>query len=215
MSDIHIGTVIANSDISDPRNTEAMGRVLVMIRNKSDIPQTEDYVNPHGSNLCRALSPETLNRVNNTEVWAYVLQANTGGAIGSYNPCKNHTKPHNDANDPNDSYKKAPAAAYELTLGAGNNSTDAGSAANNTTDANFVPDNRDGAAKGIFCIPPIGATVAISFLNGNRGMPVVIGTLMGKEAYGSINSAGSSDGPMPDSPGATQGIITPNKQQIA
>ena len=45
-NDIYLGTVIANSDTSDTRNTRSLGRVLVMIRGKSDISGSETFKNP-------------------------------------------------------------------------------------------------------------------------------------------------------------------------
>lgn len=207
MSAVYIGTVIANSDISDTRNTEALGRVLVSIRNKSDTSGNENFINPFGSNIGSTLTSESLERLKRSEVWAYVLQPNSGGALGSFNPASNYTKPHNDSNNPTNPYTRSPAAAYSGIVAAGNNGTDPGSAANNTYDNSFAPDNRDGAVKGTFSVPPIGATVAVSFINGSRGLPVVIGTLMGTEAIKSIHSTGG--GAMPGYPGATQGIPGP------
>lgn len=195
MSEIYIGTVVDNSDISDTRNTEALGRVLVMIRSKSDVAGSESFKNPKGKNLNSKMSAETLQRLRDTEVWAYVLQPNTGGAPGSFNASSNITKPSSDANDPTNIYAKAPAAAYSGSAAAGNNGSDPGSAAINTTDANFTPDNRDGAVKGVFSIPPVGATVAVSFVHGKRGLPVVIGTLTSAEALESIHSTDSGAKP--------------------
>lgn len=211
MGEVFIGTVIANSDISDTRNTQALGRVLVMIRNKSDIDGSEMFSSPYGQNLCSKMSPETLNRLKKTEVWAYVLQPNSGGAQSSYNPGSDIARPSNDSSDVKSLNKKAPAAGYSGLLAAGNDNTDPGSSAVNTTDNNFAPDNRDGAVKGTFSIPPIGATVAIMFVNGNRGLPVVVGTLMGAEAVNSIHSTDS--GAKPSYPGVTQGIPGPSEQQ--
>ena len=92
----YIGTVIANSDISDARNTKALGRVLVLIRSKSDIAGTEQGKNPFGQNICRTITNETLARVKQSEVWAYVLQPNTGGAQGSFSPEYNYTRNSSD-----------------------------------------------------------------------------------------------------------------------
>jgi len=195
MNDIYIGTVIDNSDISDTRNTKALGRVLVMIRGKSDIASNESFKNPKGKNLNRSMTDETQKRIRDTEVWAYVLQPNTGGAPGSYNANSDAVKPSSDSNDPTNIYAKAPAAAYSGSAAAGNNGSDAGSAAINTTDANFTPDNRDGAVKGIFSIPPVGSTVAVTFSHGKRGMPIVVGTLTSGEAIESIHSTDSGARP--------------------
>lgn len=195
MSEIYIGTVVDNSDVSDTRNTQALGRVLVMIRSKSDVSGAESFKNPKGKNLNRRISDETLERIRDTEVWAYVLQPNTGGAPGSYNSGFDVAKPSSDSNNPTDIYAKAPAAAYSGSAAAGNNGADAGSSAINTTDANFTPDNRDGAVKGTFSIPPVGATVAISFAHGKRGLPIVLGTLVSAEAIESIHMTDSGARP--------------------
>ena len=193
MDGVYIGTVVDNSDISDTRNSEALGRVLVMIRGKSDIAGSESFKNPKGKNLNRSITASTLERIRDTEVWAYVLQPNTGGAPGSFNAGNNTTKPSSDSNA--DIYAKAPAAAYSGSAAAGINGADAGSSAVNTTDANFTPDNRDGAVKGVYSIPPVGATVAITFAHGKRGLPVVIGTLVSAEAIESIYSTDSGAKP--------------------
>lgn len=211
-SEVYIGTVLSNCEYGDVRNTEVMGRVLVLIRGKTDIEESINFINPFGDNLCGQIPPASLDRIRRSEVWAYVLQPNTGGAPGSYNPAYNYTKPHSDSDNPTNSRLKAPAAHYGIMIGAGNDGTDIASAAYNTTDSDFAPDNRDGAVKGIFSVPPIGATVAVSFINGKRGLPIVLGTLMGAEGIASVFGAGGEKGPLVDYPGVRQGIPGPQTE---
>ena len=209
-SDIYLGVVIANSDISDTRNTKALGRVLVMIRGKSDVSGSEVFKNPFGENMCRKMSNQTLERVKRSEVWAYVLQPSTGGAQGSYSPGYNYTRPSNDGSAQNKADLGAPSNAYQAnSVTDGRIGNDNGSSGINTTANSFTPDNRDGAVKGVFSVPPIGATVAIQFLNGSRSMPVVMGVIHGEESIASIFSTGGVGSPMPDYPGATQGLPGP------
>ena len=203
----YIGTVIANRDTGDTRNTASMGRVLVLIRGKSDIAGTEQGKNPFGQNICRTITEETLTRVKQSEVWAYVLQPNTGGAQGSYSPGYDYTRNSSDGNYPNSADLGAPANAYQPnSVTDGRIGSDLGSAGINTTANSFTPDNRDGAVKGIFSVPPIGATVAVLFAHGSRSVPVVIGTIHGEESIASIYSTGGVNTPMPDYPGVTQGL---------
>lgn len=206
-NDIYLGTVIANSDTSDTRNTRSLGRVLVMIRGKSDISGSETFKNPFGENMCRKMSNQTLERVKRSEVWAYVLQPSTGGAQGSYSPGYNYTRPSNDSSYQNKSDLGAPSNAYQAnSVTDGRIGNDNGSSGINTTANSYTPDNKDGAVKGVFSIPPIGATVAIQFLHGARSMPIVMGVIHGEESIASIYSTGGIGSPMPDYPGATQGI---------
>lgn len=207
---IYLGTVIANSDISDKRNTKALGRVLVLIRSKSDVAGTESFKNPFGSNMCRKITNATLERVKRSEVWAYVLQPNTGGAQGSYSPHYDYTRNSSDGSSPSRSDLGAPSNAYQAnSVTDGKIGADLGSAGVNTTANSYTPDNRDGGVKGIFSIPPIGATVAVMFAHGARSMPVVVGVIHGEEAIASIYSTGGVGTPMPDYAGATQGIPGP------
>ena len=203
----YIGTVIANSDISDNRNSKALGRVLVLIRGKSDIAGSEQGKNPFGQNICRTITSETLSRVKQSEVWAHVLQPSTGGAQGSYSPGYDYTRNSSDGNYPNSADLGAPSNAYQPnSVTDGKIGADLGSAGINTTANSFTPDNRDSAVKGIFSIPPIGATVAILFAHGSRSTPIVLGILHGEESYASIYSTGGVNTPMPDYPGPTQGV---------
>ena len=187
-SGIYIGTVIENSDVG-AGDGNALGRVRVLIKGKSDM-KAENYKLPRGGNLCKSMSNDGIKTLQKTEVWAYVLQPNTGGAAaGKFNASTNVTVPAGSPH-PSDLNQRPPGKSYSI----GNIvdkfiSTITGSAGVNATGYSYAPDLRSTGTHGQFSVPPVGATVAIQFINGNRGMPIVIGTIYGAADIASVQAA--------------------------
>lgn len=199
MQGCYIGTVVARSDISDKEHDKALGRVKVLIRNISDIESDINFINPVGENVLTIMDSSTTEKIKKNEVWAYVLQPNHGGSLGTYN--KGTNKVSTNVN----------AAAGNMSTVAGDHTGPAqgtkDGAGVNSTNNDFAGEYKNNAAAGTYSIPPIGATVIIQFINGKRGLPVVMGTIHGAAAIESIYGAqdvgtatGSPDTPKPDYP---------------
>lgn len=187
-SGIYIGTVVENSDVG-AGDGYALGRVRVLIKGKSDMG-TENYKLPRGGNLCNSISSDGLKTLQRTEVWAYVLQPNSSGAAaGKYNATTDVTVPAGSTH-PSDLNLTPPGKAY--TVGGITDkfiSTNTGSAGVNATSYCFAPDLRSTGSHGQFSIPPVGATVAVQFINNNRGMPIVLGTIHGADDIASVQAS--------------------------
>jgi hypothetical protein len=194
----NIGTVVARSDISDKKNNVALGRVKVLIRGVSDISGTENFTNPLGSSTSE-ITNVTSEKLKNNEVWAYVLQPNHGGSLGIYDIKTNEVE------------LDAKAAAGNITIASGDHvgpkQGTKDTAAVNPNNNDFAGEYKNNAVNGTYSIPPVGATVVILYINGKRGLPVVIGTIHSAEAIASIyeaSEAGTSGGEeavRPDYPG--------------
>lgn len=183
---IFIGTVVSNSDVA-AGDGKALGRVLVVIKGKSDMG-AESFNLPRGSNLCQTISREGLQRVQDNEVWAYVMQPNIGGgATGGYNATADKTTPPGAGTT--DLYQKPPGKAYGVGT-----THDAyvdiirGTCGVNSSAVDYSPDLRSDGTPGMFSVPPVGATVVVQFVAGNRGLPVVIGTIHGEADIASVQS---------------------------
>ena len=176
----HIGTVVARSDISDKKNDTALGRVKVMIRGVSNINGTENFTNPLDGESSE-LTVITSEKLKNQEVWAYVLQPNHGGSIGLYNIKTNKV----------DLDEGAAAGNIEIAEGdhTGPKLGAKDSAAVNPNNSDFAGEFKTNAVHGTYSIPPVGATVIVQYINGNRGLPIVVGTVHSATAISSIYEA--------------------------
>ncbi len=187
-SGIYIGTVIENSDVG-AGDGNALGRVRVVINGKTDMA-TESYKLPRGGNLCKSISNEGIETAKRTEVWAYVMQPCTGGgAAGKYNAATDTTVPTGSPHS-TDLNQRPPGKAYVWGAVDSFVSTSTGSAGVNTTSVSYSPDLRSTGTHGQFSIPAVGSTVAVQFVAGNRGMPIVLGTIQGSDDIVSVQSSG-------------------------
>lgn len=193
MNGLYLGKVILNSDISEEGNNKPLGRVKVLISGVTQVDvgiRRDQYKYPLGSNVDGAASSKTIQNVKDYEVWAYVLQPIAGGGtMGKFN-AKAGTTVISDSDYPDDPSSSIPPAGLfplEVTDSfIGNNN---GSAGVNPNAHAYTPDNRSNASKGIFAVPAVGSTVLVGFINGSRGMPIVLGTIPGYADIGSIYEA--------------------------
>jgi len=199
---IYIGKVILNSDIADEDNIRPLGRVKVLIHGESYVNTEEDdqYKYPLGGNIPGGTaSPETIKRVKEYELWAYVLQPIAGtGSMARYN-AKNNVALTSDADNITFDESMPPAGSYPLVVSDGFISTSTGTAGINPNGFGYTPDNRTNTSKGMFALPGIGSTVIVGFMNGSRGLPVVLGVLPGYDSVESIYGTGV-DGVYPGYP---------------
>ena len=186
---VYIGKVILNSDIADEDNIRPLGRVKVLIHGVSytNTRQNEEYKYPLGSNVPEGgASPETINRVKEYEVWAYVLQPVAGtGSMARYN-AKDNVALTSDSDNVTFDDSTPPAGSYPLIVSDGFSSTSVGTAGVNPNAYAYTPDNRSNSSKGMFALPGIGSTVLVGFINGARGMPIVLGVVPGYDSVESI-----------------------------
>ena len=187
---IYVGKVILNSDIADEDNgNRPLGRVKVLIHGVSYIntQQDDEYNYPLGSNVPGGgASPETIKRIKEYEVWAYVLQPVAGtGSMARYN-AKKDTALTSDSDNVISDNSTPPAGSYPLIVSDGFSSTSIGTAGINPNAYAYTPDNRSNSSKGMFALPGVGSTVLVGFINGARGLPIVLGVIPGYESVKSI-----------------------------
>lgn len=190
---IYIGTVIENSDVA-AGDGEALGRVRVLINGQSDM-KDEKFKLPRGKNLCESLTNDGLKTTQRTEVWAYVMQPNTGGgATGKFNAAADVTVPAGSPH-PTDLNQTPPGKAYGVgDVTDSHVSTNTGSAGVNSTSYNYSPDLRSTGSAGQFSVPQVGATVAVQFIRGSRALPIVLGTIHGASDIASVMAAEGGEG---------------------
>ena len=188
---LYIGTVLNNSDISDVDNKQPKGQVKVLINGISTTSADGDeYGFPFGQNLDKTISPKTKELVDKYEIWAYVLSPVTGGggSLARYNASKDLAIV-SDTDFPTNLDDTAPAENYtNITIGDGFTGDDPSTAGVNPNGNSYTPDNRTNQPKGLFAMPNVGDVVLVSFINGARGLPVVLGVLHGVRSIKSMSS---------------------------
>jgi hypothetical protein len=209
MDGLYLGKVILNSDISEEGNNRPLGRVKVLINGVTQVDigtKRDQYKYPLGSNIASTASAKTIQNVKNYEVWAYVLQPIAGsGTMGKFN-AKSGTTVVSDSDYPDDpSLSVPPAGLFPLEVTDSFTDNNNGSAGINPNAHAYTPDNRSNASKGIFAVPAVGSTVLVGFINGSRGMPIVLGTVMGYTDIGSIYES-DSEGVYPSYPYAYSNV---------
>jgi len=196
LNSLYIGTVLNNSDISDIENTQPRGQVKVLINGVSTTsPEGDSFGFPFGKNISQTVSPKTKKLVENYEIWAYVLSPVTGGggSLARYNASKNIAIV-SDTDTPASLDDTPPAENYtNFTVGDGFTGDDPSTAGVNPNGNSFTPDNRSNSPKGLFAVPNVGDVVLVSFINGSRGLPVVLGVLHGVKSIKSMSSTEKDD----------------------
>jgi len=202
LNSLYIGTVLNNSDISDVQNTELRGRVKVLINGISTVSSdNENFGFPFGRNVNNTVSPKTKELVDDHEIWAYVLSPITGGggSIARYNASKDLAIV-SDTDFPTSLDDTPPAENYtNFTTGDGFTGNDPSTSGVNSNGNSYTPDNRTNYPKGLFAVPNVGDVVLVSFINGARGFPVVLGVLHGVKGIQSMNST-DEEGVYPNYP---------------
>lgn len=184
---LYIGKVIRDSDLLQANDERPYNRVRVLIIGQSSI-ENENFQQPLGSNNPNTISTQLLDVIDK-EVYAYVMQPVAGSGSGvTYNAEKDLITV-SDMGDIEDLNARPPADFYH-------NATDSyvggsSSAGVNPTAHAYSPDNRSNAYKGMMALPGVGATVVVSFLNGSRGMPIIVGVLPTSADVDSIHDVGN------------------------
>ena len=196
LNSLYIGTVLNNSDISDVENKQPKGQVKVLINGVSTTSAGGDeYGFPFGKNIDKTVSPKTKELVDKYELWAYVLSPVTGGggSLARYNASQDIAFV-SDTDFPTDLDDTAPADNYtNITICDGFAGDDPSTAGVNPNGCSYTPDNRTNSPKGLFAMPNVGDVVLVSFVNGARGLPVVLGILHGERSVKSISGIDVED----------------------
>jgi len=196
---LYFGKVIFDSDMLSEDDTRPYNRVKVLISGISSVTE-ESFNQPRGSNNPNTISSDGL-RVIEDEFYAYVMQPITGSGSGAKYNANKDILSVSDVGDIEDLDATPPAESYyaisdEFVGGMGT-----GSAGVNTTAAAYSPDNRSNSFKGMMALPGVGSTVVVSFMNGKRGMPIIIGVVPSGADVDSIHGIGIGDEIYPNYPG--------------
>jgi hypothetical protein len=192
---LYIAKVIYDTDRLKPEQSRPYGRVYVKILG---IDQGDSaFQASQGSNNPNKLTPEELEIVGQTFP-ADVMQPVFGGGSGTtYNAGKDLIGVQ-DTGDIEDETSVPQAESYfdvsDEFIGVGLSVT---SGVNPTAQA-YSPDNRSNSYKGMLSYPRKDSTVIVSFLNGLRGNPIILGYYVGEANFDSIASVGN--GIYPDVP---------------
>ena len=207
---LYFGKVIRDSDIISEGDTRPYNRVKVLIIGQSSA-ENENFQQPFGKN-----NPSTMSRplldVIDKELYAYVLLPVSGSGTGvTYNAAKDLVSV-SDTGDIEDLDGTPPAESYfnvsDNFIGGMGSST----AGVNPYATAYSPDNRSNSFKGMMSLPSVGTTVVVSFMNGVRGMPIIIGILPSAADVDSIHGIGLSEEIYPNYPFAYSNITAPHEE---
>lgn len=197
-NDLYIGKVVYDSDLLMESDTIPKNRVKVYISGITPSGE-ESFLQPRGATNENTLTEDTLNVVG-TDVYAYVMQPVMGSGSGATYNANTDILTVADSGDINDLNAQPPAAAFTHVSDGFVGGNSIGSAGVNVTGMAYSPDNRSNAYKGMMSLPSVGATVLISFLNGQRGTPIILGVVPGTADVASIHGVGLRDEVFPNYP---------------
>lgn len=195
LSNIYIGTVLNNSDISDSGIERPNGQVKVLIKGISNTgPAGDAYKFPLGGNIDSKVSDDTSKLVDEQEFWALVMQPvmGGGGSLASYNATTDQAV-ISDNDFPSNNEAPAHAENYTQVMGDGFAASGVGSAGMNPNANSYTPDNRSNCPKGSFGMPDVGDEVIIAFIGGARSRPIVLGVVNGVDALDAAYGAGGPE----------------------
>jgi hypothetical protein len=195
---LYFGKVIYDSDMLNERDKRPYNRVKVLINGVSST-EKELFNQPRGKNNPNKLTSNGL-QVIGEEFYAYVMQPVAGSGVGAKYNANKDILAVSDVGDIEDLDAIPPAEAYHSISDGFVGGAGTGTAGVNATAAAYSPDNRSNAYKGMMSLPGVGSTVIVSFINGQRGMPIVIGVLPSGADVDSIHGIGIGDEIYPNYP---------------
>ena len=206
---LYFGKVIRDSDLLNEGDTRPYNRVKVLIVGQTSV-ENESFQQPLGSNSPSGISQQALDVVDK-ELYAYVLQPITGSGSGTvYNATKDLVSV-SDTGDIEELAGQPPAEAYFGVKDGFIGGMGSDTAGVNATAGAYSPDNRSNAYKGTMSLPSVGANVVVSFMNGVRGMPIVLGVIPSAADVDSIHGMGLGDEMYPNYPFAYSNLKGPNE----
>mgnify|MGYP005992218273 CR=1 FL=1 len=195
---LYFGKVIYDSDMLNEKDKRPYNRVKVLINGVSST-EKELFNQPRGKNNPNKLTSNGL-QVIGEEFYAYVMQPVAGSGVGAKYNANKDILAVSDVGDIEDLDAIPPAEAYHSISDGFVGGAGTGTAGVNATAAAYSPDNRSNAYKGMMSLPGVGSTVIVSFINGQRGMPIVIGVLPSGADVDSIHGIGIGDEIYPNYP---------------
>ncbi len=206
---LYFGKVIRDSDLLKNEDARPYNRVKVLIVGQSSA-ENENFLHPLGKNNPSKMSSKLLDVIDK-ELYAYVLQPVAGAGTGaSYNATADLISV-SDTGDVKDLDGRPPAEALFSVTDAYVGGLGSGSAGVNPHASAYSPDNRSNAYKGMMSLPSVGANVVVSFMNGVRGMPIIIGVLPSAADVDSIHGMGLGSEIYPNYPFAYSNLKGPNE----
>ena len=212
---LHIGTVVGNADYADTANGQYLGRVLVMIpgltlTSKSKQSRSHKAL---GTNTEGSLNSKMIQEVEHFEkIWAYVMAPIAGeSSMGKYNRTLDSSSLA-DGNDMSNfvgtNYTSPPASMFASQSLDGHSG---GPAVNMTSKVNpygncYITENYNDSGKGMFSLPSVNSKVIVGFLNGSRGIPIVIGKIHSGTEIEQIYGVGNA---YPDYPNVFENTVAP------
>jgi hypothetical protein len=191
MENLYIGKVIYDSDLLGDDDNTPKNRVKVFINGVSSAGD-ENFKQPRGITNENIITPQTLDVVGK-DVYAYVMQPIMGSGSGAQYNASTDILTVADSGDINDLNAQPPAEAYSHVNDGFIGGNNIGTAGVNVTAMAYSPDNRSNAYKGMMSLPGVGASVVVSFINGQRGTPIIIGVLPSIADVASIHGVGLED----------------------
>lgn len=211
---LHIGTVVSNADYSNAPEGYA-GRVLVVIPGLT-LTSTSGGTRSHkaiGSNTGGSLNVKTVKEIEHFEkIWAYVMAPIAGeSSMGKYNKTHDASSLADGSDMSNfagSSYTSPPAAMFSSQILDGHSG---GPAVNMTSKVNphgncYITENYNDSGKGMFSLPGVNSKVIVGFLNGSRGIPVVLGKINSGTEVEQIYGVGNA---YPDYPNVFENTVAP------
>ena len=206
---LYFGKVIRDSDLLNESDTRPYNRVKVLIVGQASA-ENENFQQPLGRNNPSTMSSKLLDVIDK-ELYAYVLQPVAGSGTGtSYNANKDVVSV-SDTGDVLDLDGKPPAEAYFNITDNYVGGMGSSSAGVNPYASAYSPDNRSNSYKGMMSLPSVGANVIVSFINGVRGMPIILGVLPSAADVDSIHGLGLGEEMYPNYPFAYSNLKEPNE----
>ena len=186
---LYKGKVIFDSDRLKEGDNVPLNRVKVYISGVTPAG-TESFKQPRGATNENTITQETLDVVG-TETFAWVMQPVMGAGTGATYNANTDILTVADTGDINDLNAQPPAEAYSNICDGFRGGNNIGTAGVNINSNAYSPDNRSNAGKGLFASPGVGCTVLIGFLNGKRGLPIVLGCIQGYDSIESVHGTGT------------------------
>ncbi len=201
---LYFGKVIRDSDLLNVGDKRPYNRVKVLIVGQASA-ENENFQQPLGKNNPATISSKLLDVVDR-EVYAYVLQPITGSGSGAHYNADKDIVSVSDTDDIEELDGNPPAEAYFNVTDNYIGGMGSSSAGVNPTASAYSPDNRSNAYKGMMSLPGVGANVVVSFMNGVRGMPIIIGVLPSAADVDSIHGIGLGEEIYPNYPSVYSNI---------
>lgn len=195
---LYLGKVIFDSDLLEEADPRPFNRVKVLILGQSNV-ENETFNQPRGKNNPNTITSNGLKVIGN-EFHAYVMQPVAGSGSGAKYNANKDLLSVSDVGDIEDLDATPPAEAYYGITDNFVGGKSEGTAGVNTTASAYAPDNRSNSYKGMMALPSVGSTVVVSFVNGQRGMPIIIGILPSGADVDAIHGIGMTDEIYPNYP---------------